>query len=105
MFLDFEKGHWLTIYRTALREEVPPPEMRVHMKSRPAGTDLPDDVPNHAGYSLKFMAKLFGTRIAMLLRKNVPPKSTKASGEGTFAMAWAEGRNMAPEVAIAETLG
>jgi hypothetical protein len=69
VFLDFEKGHWLTIYRTALQGEVPPPEMRVHTKSRPAGIDLPDDVPNHAGYSLKFMAKLFGAWIAMLLRR------------------------------------
>jgi hypothetical protein len=69
MFLDFEKGHWLSVYRTALRGDVPPPEMRVHTKSKPAGSDLPNDVPNYSGYSLKFMAKLFGAWIAMLLRR------------------------------------
>jgi hypothetical protein len=69
MFLDFEKGHWLSVYRTALRGDVPPPEMRVHTKSRPAGTDLPDDVPSYSGFSFKFMAKLFGAWIAMLLRR------------------------------------
>jgi hypothetical protein len=69
VFLEFEKGHWLSVYLRALRGEVPPPEMRVHTKSRPAGTDLPDDVPSYSGYSLKFMAKLFGAWIAMLLRR------------------------------------
>ncbi len=69
MFLDFEKGHWLSVYRTALQGDVPPPEMRVHTKSKPAGSALPNDVPNYSGYSLKFMAKLFGAWIAMLLRR------------------------------------
>ena len=69
MFLDFKGGHWLSVYRTALRGDPPPLEMRVHTKSRPAGSDLPNDVPNHRGYSLKFMAKLFGAWIAMLLRR------------------------------------
>ena len=68
MFLDFEKGHWLSIYRTALRGN-PPLEMRVHTKSKPTGIDLPDDVPAYAGYSLGFMAKLFTAWIAMLLRR------------------------------------
>jgi hypothetical protein len=69
MFLEFEKGHWLSIYRAALRGGLPPLEMRVHTKSRPAGVHLPNDVPNHQGHSLKFMAKLFGAWIAMLLRR------------------------------------
>ncbi len=69
VFLVFEKGHWLSMYRTALRGDVPPPEMRVHTKSKPAGTDLPNDVPNYSGYSSKFMAKLLGAWIAMLLRR------------------------------------
>jgi hypothetical protein len=69
MFLDFEKGHWLTVYRTALRGDLPPTEMRVQTKSKPEGVDLPDDVPNHKGYSIKFMAKLFGAWIPMLLRR------------------------------------
>lgn len=69
MFLDFKGGHWLSVYRTAVRGDAPPVEMRVHTKSRHAGVDLPDDVPNYSGYSLKFMAKLFAAWIAMLLRR------------------------------------
>jgi hypothetical protein len=69
MFLDFKGGHWLSIYQTALVRDLPPLEMRVHTKSRPAGSDLPNDVPNHQGYSLRFMAKLFAAWIPMLLRR------------------------------------
>lgn len=69
MFLDFAKGHWLSIYRTALRGDPPPLEMRVHIRSKPAGSDLPNDVPNYPAYSPKFMAKLFAAWIAMLLRR------------------------------------
>ncbi len=69
MFLDFKGGHWLSIYQTALWRDLPPLEMRVHTKSRPAGSDLPNDVPNHQGYSLRFMAKLFAAWIPMLLRR------------------------------------
>jgi hypothetical protein len=69
MFLNFEKGHWLSIYRTGLRGDWPPLEMRVHTKFKPAGSDLPNDVPSYPAYSLKFMAKLFTAWIAMLLRR------------------------------------
>ena len=69
MFLEFEKGHWLTMYRAAFRGDLPSLERRVHTRSRPAGVRLPNDVPNHRGYSLKFMGKLFGAWIAMLLRR------------------------------------
>jgi hypothetical protein len=69
MVLNFEKGHWLTIYRTALQGDLPPLEMRVQTKSKPAGGDLPNDVPSYPGYSLKFMAKLFAAWLAMLLRR------------------------------------
>jgi hypothetical protein len=69
VFLEFAKGHWLSIYRTALQGDLPPLEMRVHTKAKPAGSDLPNDVPSYPGYSLKFMAKLFSAWIAMLLRR------------------------------------
>jgi len=69
MFLNFEKGHWLSIYRTALQGALPPLEMRVHTKSKPAGSDLPNAMPSYPSYSLKFMAKLFAAWLAMLLRR------------------------------------
>jgi hypothetical protein len=69
MYLDFEKGHWLSIYRTSLQGDLPPLEMRVNTKSRPTGIRLPNDLPSYPGYSLKFMVKLFDAWIAMLLRR------------------------------------
>ena len=69
MFLEFEKGHWLSVYRTALRGDLPPLEMRVHTKSKPKGSALPNDIPNYQGYSARFMAKLFAAWIAMVLRR------------------------------------
>lgn len=69
MYLDFEKGHWLSVYRTAFRGDLPPLEMRVHTKSKLAGAELPNDVPSYPAYSLRFMAKLFAAWIAMLLRR------------------------------------
>ena len=69
VYLNFEKGHWLSVYQAALQGDVPPLEMRVHTKSRPAGSDLPNDVPSYPAYPFKFMAKRFAARIAMLLRR------------------------------------
>lgn len=69
LYLDFEKGHWFSVYRAALRGDVPPPQMRVQTKAKPAGSELPNDVPSHSGYPLKFVAKLLAARVAMLLRR------------------------------------
>jgi hypothetical protein len=69
MYLDFEKGHWLSMYRTRFRGAVPPVQMRIQTKFKSENSDVPSDVPNYAGYPLKFMAKLVAARIAMLLRR------------------------------------
>lgn len=69
MYLHFEKGHWFSIYRTALQGDLPPLEMRVQTKSKPAGANLPNDVPIYSSHSPKFMAKLFTAWIVMLLRR------------------------------------
>ena len=50
MFLDFTKGHWLTLYRARMPESVPPLEMRVMTADRCAGVVLPEDVPNYAAH-------------------------------------------------------
>jgi hypothetical protein len=65
----WREGRARYVGRYGIKGDLPPPEMRVHTKSRPPGVRLPNDVPNHQGYSLKFMAKLFGAWIAMLLRR------------------------------------
>jgi hypothetical protein len=69
MFLDFTKGHWLSIYRNRFPEGVPPLDMRVMTKERRVGVQLADDVPNYSGRSGKFMLKLIAAWIAMGFRR------------------------------------
>jgi hypothetical protein len=69
MFLDFTKGHWLTIYRGRLPNEIPPATMRMMTAERPEGVILPDDMANYPGHSGKFMLKLLGAWMAMGLRR------------------------------------
>jgi hypothetical protein len=56
MFLDFTKGHWLSMYRNRF----------------PAGA-LPDDVPNHRVQSGAFMLKLVAAWMAMGFRRPRAP--------------------------------
>ena len=69
MFLDFQKGHWFSVYRARFEGDVPPLQMRVQTKVKPQNTDNPSDVPSYAGYPLKFMLKLVAAPIAMLLHR------------------------------------
>jgi hypothetical protein len=69
MFLDFTKGHWLSMYRNRFLTGAPPLEMRVMTKDRRAGVELADDLPNYSGFSGKFMLKLIAARMAMGLRR------------------------------------
>jgi hypothetical protein len=69
IFLDFTKGHWLTMYRDRFPTGAPPLEMRVMTKERRGGIELADDLPNYDGHSGKFMLKLITAWIAMGLRR------------------------------------
>jgi hypothetical protein len=69
MFLDFSKGHWLSMYRNRFAAGAPPVEMRIMTKERRAGVGLADDVRNHSGYSARFMLKLIAAWIAMGFRR------------------------------------
>ncbi len=68
MFLDFTKGHWLSLYRCRFATGAPDIEMRVMTRDRRAGAALPDDVPNYRGHSARFMVKLLAAWIAMGFR-------------------------------------
>ena len=57
MFLDFTKGHWLSMYRRRFPADAPEIEMRVMTRERCTGIALADDLPNHRGRSGKFMLK------------------------------------------------
>ena len=69
MFLDFTKGHWLTVYRGRLPGDVPPVSLRMMTSERPSGAALPDDAANYPGHSAKFMLKLLAAWIAMGFRR------------------------------------
>ena len=69
MFLDFTKGHWLTVYRGRLPNNIPPATMRMMTAERPAGVVLPDDMANYPRHSGKFMLKLLLAWIAMGFRR------------------------------------
>ena len=69
IFLDFTRGHWLTIYRDRFPIGAPPLEMRVMTEARRGGTELGDDLPNYDRHSGKFMLKLIAAWIAMGFRR------------------------------------
>jgi hypothetical protein len=69
MFLDFTKGHWLTVYRGRLPDNMPPATMRLMTAERPEGVSLPDDMTNYPGRSGKFMLKLLGAWMMMGFRR------------------------------------
>jgi hypothetical protein len=69
MFVDFTKGHWLTMYRNRFPAGAPPLEMRVMTQHRRDGVALPDDLPNYDSHSGKFMVRLIAAWIAMGFRR------------------------------------
>jgi hypothetical protein len=71
MFVDFTRGHWLTMYRRRVPDDTPPPSMRMMIADRPKGVELPDDMANYAGHSGKFMWKLLRAWLGMGFRR--PP--------------------------------
>jgi hypothetical protein len=68
MFLEFSKGHWLSLYRGRLPEGAPPLEMRVMTADRREGVELPGDIPSYATHSGKFMWRLLSAWAAMGFR-------------------------------------
>jgi hypothetical protein len=69
MYLDFEKGHWLSVYRGRFAGDVTPPQMRIQTKFKPKNAEIPNDVPAYPAFPFKFMAKLVSARIGMLLHR------------------------------------
>jgi hypothetical protein len=69
MFLDFTRGHWLTMYRNRFPAGALPVEMRVMTQDRRDGVTLADDVPNYERHSGKSMLKLVTAWIVMGFRR------------------------------------
>lgn len=69
LFLDFQKGHWLSLYRSRCVGTPPPLQMCTQTKFARDRTAIRDDVLCYSTYPLKFIGKLIAARIAMLLRR------------------------------------
>ena len=67
MFLDFEKGHWLSLYRDRFEGEVRPVQMLIQTKYKPENAVLPSDVPSYPGFPLPFISRILLAKIAMML--------------------------------------
>jgi hypothetical protein len=68
MFLSFDKGpHWVSAYRARFRGDLPPVQMRICTKSRPADAVLPTDLPNYPSYPAGLVFKLLVSRVAMAI--------------------------------------
>jgi len=68
MFMDFEKGHWFSVYRARFTQDAPPLQIRIQTRFKLKDTEVPSDLPIYASFPLTFMVKLIGAKIAMLLR-------------------------------------
>jgi hypothetical protein len=69
VFLEFQNGHWLSLYGCLWRGQAPPaPDLRTMTAALEGGPALADDVPNAKRQSLSFFARLMGAWIAMGFR-------------------------------------
>ena len=69
MFLEFQKGHWLSVYaRRWPAATRPAMEVRTMTSDMPDASVLSNDIPNSKRQPLAFMAKLIGAWIGMRFR-------------------------------------
>jgi hypothetical protein len=69
VFLEFQAGHWLSIYGGLWPTgALPPLALRTMTSDLPDASMLPRDVPNYKWQSASFFAKLFGAWVAMGFR-------------------------------------
>jgi hypothetical protein len=68
MFLEFAKGHWLSLYRDRFGADAPSVELRVMTGDRRDGVTFSDDLPSYKSHSVKFMWRLFAAWAAMGFR-------------------------------------
>lgn len=68
MFLDFTKGHWLSLYRSRFGAAAPPVQMRIMTSERRDDVVLGRDLPNYRGRPPSFAWQLIATWVAMGFR-------------------------------------
>jgi hypothetical protein len=65
VLVDFEPGHWASLYQQLFDAPVPQARMRNQTRFLPPG-DRPDDgLPLHRGYPFGLIARLIAARVAM----------------------------------------
>ncbi|MDQ7729940.1 DUF6151 family protein [Halomonas sp. SpR8] len=67
LFLDFQKGHWFSVYRARFGDDAPPIQVRIQTKFKPNHDTILNDVPSYKTYPLRFVGKLMAARVAMLI--------------------------------------
>ena len=67
MYLDFQKGHWLSVYRARCAGAVPPTEMHIQTRFR-SERAAAGDVPAYRSFAPRFIGRLLLARLSMLLR-------------------------------------
>ena len=67
MYLDFEKGHWLSVYRGRFVGSAVPVEMHIQTRFKPNNARDSNEVPSYTSLPVSLFAKLLLARLAMLL--------------------------------------
>lgn len=69
MFLEFQNGHWLSLYRKRMPVETQPPlELRTMTRDRLPGVEFQGALPSYATQSVGFMFRLLAAWVAMKFR-------------------------------------
>ena len=68
MYLEYEKGHWVSIYRDRFIGATPPIQMRIQTQYKPEGATIPNDAPSFKAFPPRFIFRLLWSRLARLVR-------------------------------------
>lgn len=66
MYLDFQKGHWVSVYRARIQGVAPPIQMLIQTRFMPQPGQAPRDIPAYRAFPPKFFVKLLLARIRMV---------------------------------------
>ena len=68
LFLDFEPGHWYSVYANLLSDSFPKPLARVQTKYLKGPGTPEDGVPMHSGFPFRMIFRLLAARLQMLFQ-------------------------------------
>ncbi|HKJ61521.1 MAG TPA: hypothetical protein VKA94_05945 [Hyphomicrobiales bacterium] len=81
MFLEFEKGHWFSMYKARFGSHAPKITMRVQWRDRVGANHDEHGVPVYKSVPPRFVLKLIASRIAMFFKKKGTRKRKKKGTE------------------------